>query len=149
MKKLILLCTIFCAFLTVLLSQPPGIENAIIRAIDLECPQEGTCYISLAEATNFRWDSVSVYINGGDSAELGIGYIEPFVDGIIFYQNGHVIRDHSSYYHFPQDTYPRLSYSVERGTSKEYFKNYTYDEALLFAEKIKLENGKYRYILVA
>ena len=130
-----------------------GIEHQIIRAIDNQCNEEGECYISLLEITDFEWDTVSVYITGGNWIEINnaLGLTSDkteLQDGIVFSNNGKVVQVVTSIYDFTSNTHPKLSYWVERTKGEPYFRSYTRNSAILFAKKLK-DGENYRYILIA
>lgn len=129
------------------------INQQIIRAIDNQCAEKEECYIFLSEITNFEWDMVSIYIMGGNWAEtneaLGLTSDKTELqDGIVFSNNGKIVKISTSSYDFTSNTHPQLSYWIERIESDPYYKSYSY-EAILLAKKIKLDDGGYRYILIA
>lgn len=129
-----------------------SIENQIIRAIDKQCPGAGECTISLAEATNFAWDAVSIVAGHWPSAKETLGIDDVMYSfmttdasqGIVFQLDGKVVKaatsaiDHELWIGEPL---PRLIYWREEGG------RYSYNDALLRAEKVRRSNGLYRYIL--
>lgn len=130
------------------------IENQIIRAIDLQCVEEGECYIVLSEITEFEWDTVSVFMSGGDWVEindaLGLSASDTELqNGIVFSLKNEIVEKHISSYNYNDGTHPQLACWVERDIDAPYYKSYTFDHAILLAEKIKLEDGRFRYILYA
>jgi hypothetical protein len=123
-------------------------ETLIIIEIDRQCTEEGECVIFLPNITNFKWDTVSVFMFGADSHSLGFA-IPDISDGIVFHFKNSVVKSHSSGFDFLNEMHPKLSYWVERESGEPLYKSYDYNNAFIHAQKIRQINGKYRYMLIA
>lgn len=94
-----------------------------------------------------RLGTVSIFI-AGDSVEIleDLGVHTEFEDGIVFSRNNEPIKTHMVFC-YDSNTYPRLSYWIERSPEGSYYKSYSYNNANLRAQKIKQDNGNFRYVL--
>jgi len=128
----------------------------IVKSIDNECGENGTCQIQMKDVTNFKWDKMVVFGLGSSNAEiskaLGVEYDGPTdcVSGVVFVYN-HKIVDEEIVPYYPEHP-NKLQYFVgESGTHEDpSCLSFTPENAIFQARKEKLEKrdeiaGDYAY----
>ncbi|UKS27384.1 hypothetical protein LOZ80_00050 [Paenibacillus sp. HWE-109] len=92
MLLLVILASVGC-------SAKSNLTDKIIKEIDGECGENGTCTISIKEVTDFEWDRMVIFQIGSSKSEiskaLGIEYSGPtdMMTGMIFVKDNKIVHE--------------------------------------------------------
>lgn len=160
MKKLNIILVILSLLLLVgCQAKDTILTKNIVKAIDNEGGENGTCQIRMKDVTNFKWDKMVMYglssSNEEVSKALGVAYDVPtdLVSGLVFAYNHKIVGEEIVPY-YPE--YPnRLQYWT-RGESTSFCLSFTPDNAIFEGSREKREKkddignaGDYYYVMTA
>jgi hypothetical protein len=125
------------------------LSNKIMEYIDKNSNKNNTCFVSMEDITDFKWDKMLVYLVGSSNSEISeiIGVkFEDDIDlssGMIFLYKNKIIYKESMFYN-PDQLSNKLFY-VDHGQPQ--YIVYTQNDAIFEGSRKDADDNSYYYII--